>query len=505
MAFPQQNRWRQQSGIALLLSLSFGFVAVGCDRSETSAAVEERAAPAAAPDASQPSSGQPSSGQPSSGQPSSGQPSSGQPSSEHPTSIDDSKWKRPAPPVIDEAATRPDSDNLLSAKPRYERIVPRVTLRSWQRFENVIYEANNLVMRGPRDQETGLYERDGAEIASTWRRYANGTRGLFVLRDSLFSQQDHPVANDPYAPLLPPNWITAVAHEASDSETFDLPELPAVDDDAGWRQFETEAQLFGDLPTSESVFEAAVGGGAGAANARSTLHILYLDVRAMIAAIERGPRAVAQVGAERIAASDRAYFGVDTRRERIIPIFVENPTPHEIDEGKGIDLPDRDVSDEVLQTVFRVVYARRLEDGDLALERYDLSKAAERKRAVSALEALIPESANDDRTTKVWLWVTGELDPDKKLQGEDARPYIGELREAIDHADIDTSRLELFSKPSVALAEDDFESALKRELARFEALDMPMSVELPTTHSALRDTICCASEDHRNQANRRRE
>ena len=40
------------------------------------------------------------------------------------------------------------------------------------------------------------------------------------------------------------------------------------------------------------------------------------------------------------------------RRRHIIPIFVENPDDHELEEGKGVDIPGREVSEEVLQTVF---------------------------------------------------------------------------------------------------------------------------------------------------------
>ncbi|MFP4598307.1 MAG: hypothetical protein ACLFVJ_08645 [Persicimonas sp.] len=400
---------------------------------------------------------------------------------------------------------------MRQAEERFERLVPRASLNSWQRFENLVYEANNMEMRGPRTHDgKGPYARSGREIAETWRRYARGVRGFFVLRDSLYSQQDHPYLNDPYAPLLPPNWVTAVAHASANRAPFEPMALPELDDDAAWRAFETPEALFGDLPPSDSLFETATaryegdhegdapaGATTRTANARRTLHILNHDVKAMAAAVDAGPEAVAEVGAERIAKSDRDYFGAQIRRRHIIPIFVENPNDHELEEGKGVDIPGREVSEEVLQTVFEAIYRRRLAGGDLAIERYDLSEPSQRARAIGVLEALIPQSdqADSDKTdsgdAKVWLWVTGKLDPHKKLRGEDARAYVESFRGELERADVDTSRLELFSKPTIELPRDGLEAALDRALADFERLDMPMSINLPTSATDLFDMLCC--------------
>jgi hypothetical protein len=399
-------------------------------------------------------------------------------------------WRRRMPPAIGAKDVAVNRDNILHAKRMYERVVPLVSSASPERFENLVYEGNNPGMRGRRSESTGLYNRTGREIAVFWRRYTAGVRGMFVLRDSLYSQQDHPFLNDPYSPMLPPSWVAAVAHAASVPRRFDVPDLPVVEDDAAWQAIDSPADVFGDLPVSYALFEAAVGTGARAGNARSTLHVLYRDARAMVAVLPRGPGAVARVGAERIAHSDQAYFGDKLRRERIIPIFVENPSPYEVAERKGLARVGSKIPRELRDEIKRAINKRRLADGDIALERYDLSSPVERRRAVSVLEGLIPESDPDGLSTRVWLWVTGKLQPGKGLVGDDARAYIPVFREELRGSDIDMSRVELLSKPAVSLPERGFEEALHRELVDFKELGMPMSIDLPATHPGLRRLLC---------------
>jgi hypothetical protein len=161
---------------------------------------------------------------------------------------------------------------------------------------------------------------------------------LFVLRDSLFSQQDHPVANDPHALLLPPNWVLSIFHAAATSRTFHVPVLPPIGSNS-WQKFASPSELFGDLPESAFLHRAAVGSEPAARNAQQTLHALFREVNDLIRVIPSGPQAVATLGAERIAAGDHAYFGAELRRTCIIPIMFENPAPHEYGEAKGIDLP----------------------------------------------------------------------------------------------------------------------------------------------------------------------
>ena len=98
----------------------------------------------------------------------------------------------------------------LEAPARYSQIVPRLQLPVNQIFENLFYEGNNIVMRGNRTS-SGDFTDAGDTVSLRWRSVATSCRGIFVLRDSLFSQQDHPYRHESHALMLPPSWITAAA------------------------------------------------------------------------------------------------------------------------------------------------------------------------------------------------------------------------------------------------------------------------------------------------------
>lgn len=354
---------------------------------------------------------------------------------------------RPAPPPIPAARTTVDAQNQRSAPPRYHRITPRAFPQTPARFSDLVYECNNMEFRGPK--AGARYADDGATVAARWRQFAAGTGGVFVLRDSLWSQQDHPSGHAAYAPMMPPNWVTVAVAAAAEGRALVLPTAPPVDDDAAWSAL-TPAAMFGDLPVSDSLHRAAAATGAVARNARRVHRMLTDDVRAMWRAAPAGAEAVAAAGAERIAASDRAYFGAALRRTTVIPIFVEHPNDHEVEEGKGMGVHGRRLSVAHQATAMRAVYRRRLADGDLALERYDLSNAADRDRAIAVLEALIPPGEPAGRG-KVWLWITGKLDPQRKLQGDGPLAYVGAFRAQLQAADVDLTRLHLFAKPEIVL------------------------------------------------------
>jgi hypothetical protein len=125
------------------------------------------------------------------------------------------------------------------------------------------------------------------------------------------------------------------------------------------------------------------------------------------------------------------------------------------------------------------------------VERYDLSRPAERRRAIDLLESLIPRSSATHHTTRVWLWVNGTLKPAKQLIGEDARLHIAGFRRELAKANVDLSRLELFNKPAVELPQRNFETLLDQELATFEQLDAFMSIVLPEDRAPFRKVICC--------------
>jgi hypothetical protein len=243
--------------------------------------------------------------------------------------------------------------------------------------------------------------------------------------------------------------------------------------------------MFGSFPPSANLYSTARRplGRAPArdrdaiSNARASVRALAEDAAALIAASADGPEAVARVGAERIAASDRRYFGAELRRRAVIPIGVENPNRHElVDEGKGLEIWGRSVPAEAVRLARDAIYRRRLEDGDLAVERYDLSLPSDRERAIAVLEALVPRSRRPTSGGRVWLWVNGGLDA-RGIGGHDATAHVESFRRDLSRADVDTSRLCLLSKPHVDLPDgpgrgEAFEAAVDR----FRALGLPLSV-----------------------------
>jgi len=191
----------------------------------------------------------------------------------------------------------------------------------------------------------------------------------------------------------------------------------------------------------------------------------------------QGADAVAAAGAEHITASDRSYFGVELRREHVVPIFVENPNEHELrDEGKGMTVWGRDLPRRAVEVARRAVYGRRLADGPIALERYNLANEAERNRALAVLAELVPRGSSGHA---VWLWVNGGSDGHGK--GVDAFPHLEGFQEQLRGADLELSRVVLFSKPSVrphgATARADLETAVERA----NALGVPLSLQMRTT------------------------
>ncbi len=394
---------------------------------------------------------------------------------------------------------RPDIDEtpLLDAPSRYEHLVLRAGLPVAARYRDLVYEGNNKSFRGPlqggQGEEPGLY-RAGEEAALDWRRWAAGVSGLVVLRDSLFSQQDHPVLQSPRALMMPPSWVSVAVAETMAGASLRAPIAPALEDDAAWAAPDSPAAMFGSFPPSERLFTEArlaldsdtgsggsdSGPGSGQAqrtrNARRSIQMLAAPAQAMIDAAPGGAEQVAATGAEWIAASDRTYFGASLRETTVIPIFVENPNKHESrDEGKGMGVWGRDLPEAALNMARDAVYARRLLDGALAVERYDLREHGERARATHLLEALVPAGSSGH---PLWLWVNGGSDGHGK--GEPAYPYLAEFRAALEAADIEMSRVRLLSKPSVRPRGDRAQAELDAVADLTRALGVPASVQLST-------------------------
>jgi hypothetical protein len=385
------------------------------------------------------------------------------------------------PPVDDPGTPTIDPSEQLDAPPRYEHLLLRAALPIRPRYADLVYEGNNKAFRADPDA-AGLF-RSGDETAADWRRFAAGVGGLIVLRDSLFSQQDHPIAQRPRALMMSPSWVSvAVAHTLA-GEPLTAPRTAPLDDDAAWAGTDLEA-YFGSFPVSERLFTDAARPLADAdpsaqrsiQNARISMQMLTAAAQAMIDAAPNGAEAVAQAGAEWIAASDRSYFGAELRRDAIIPIFVENPNEHELrDEGKGLGVWGRALAPEALAITARAVYGRRLLDGPLALERYDLRFEPEQARAIALLEELVPRGSSGHQ---LWLWVNGGTDGHGK--GDPAVPYIADFQLRIAAANIEVTRVVLLSKPSVQPWGDEGREILETETDRYAKLGIPLSVQLRT-------------------------
>lgn len=404
-----------------------------------------------------------------------------------------------SPIVEDPGVPTIDDRLLLEAPPRYANVLIRAALPIGRRYANLGYEGNNKNFRGPAS-EAGLY-RSGDDTAADWRLFAAGVGKLVVLRDSLFSQQDHPISQTPRALMMPPNWVSVAVAEVLAGRTPIAPRSAAIEDDAAWSASGREgagsgrgrgpetasdaAALFGSFPVSERLFVDATRRLANASpddasktrNARLSMQTLAAAAQAMIDAAPHGPKAVAQTGAEWIAASDRSYFGVELRRTTIIPIFVENPNEHEArDEGKGLGVWGRELPEQALALTREHVYARRLADGDLALERYDLRHASEQERAIALLETLLPPGSSGHT---IWLWVNAGSDGHGS--GDPAVPLIPDFQVQLEAAQIELSRVVLLSKPSIQPWGDDAKQVFEAEVDRYAALGIPLSAQLSTS------------------------
>lgn len=378
-----------------------------------------------------------------------------------------------------------DTSGLGMAPQRYRHVVPRLSPPTGFRFRNLIYEANNMTLRGPRG-ENELYESTGTEIADRWRESSAGVRKVFALRDALFSQQDHPIDHDPVAVMMPPSWVTVAVAESMAGQTIQPVTAPPLDDDDAWAAIDTPAALFGSFPVSERLHEEATRPRTVLAperlrvtNARRTVRSLAADAQAMIAAAADGPEAVAAAGAERISLADRLYFGERLRREHMILISVENPNRHEIvEEAKGLTVHGRELPDEAVAIARRAIYRRRLADGDLAIERYDLTRRDERERAIAMLEAVIPQEGEAvPGEARLWLWVHGGLDA-RGIGGRDAAAFIERFRGEVAEANVDVDRLDYLSKPHVRIGGQHVAAQLDAMARRYQGLDLPLSLNV---------------------------
>jgi hypothetical protein len=329
----------------------------------------------------------------------------------------------------------------------YEHVVPRLSGRTGRVFGNLRYEGNNRALRSAFEEHA-----ERCADAERTRALAARTAGLFVLRDALFSQQDHPVEQEACALMLPPSWVTVAVDDAMGGRVTAPVQAPALDDDAAWHALTTPAQLFGGFPSSDTLHRWATRARADAGaddrrridNARAAVHTLAAAGERLRQAAAESPEAVARAGAEIIARSDREYFGDVIRHDHAIPLFVENPSEHEVvDEGKGLIVHGRTLDPAAIALTRREVYLRRLADGAMAIERYDITSEADVRRAIEVLELLAPEGS---RGHHVYVWVGGPL-----IEGTervvDVHERMPEFVTALAGASIEMTRVTVFARP----------------------------------------------------------
>jgi hypothetical protein len=363
---------------------------------------------------------------------------------------------------------------------KYENIIPRIYSPAKALFKNLRYEGNNIEMRGPKDS-AGNYV-NGDAVADRWRSSATNCKAIFVLRDSLYSQQDHPYRQVPYKLMLPPSWVASAAYYADKNKPIDLPIVFALEDDKNWAAIKETEGLFGSFPRSDSLFKRATGVSGNReqiTNARKSIIQLHKYASELAKAAKVSTKQVLKVGAELISNSDCEYFGTSIRRNHIIPIFVENPTAKEEGEGKGTAPEHLNIAPNFVYKCTKAIYKRRLVDGDIAIERYDLSNSVESSRAISLVEDLVPKG--EDGSTKVWIWITGPLNDEGKLDGEDALPWVEQFKWALKMSNANMERVALLSKPSVSLPSGvTRRSVFNTKHQKFSEAKMPMSLNLST-------------------------
>ncbi|OIP29996.1 MAG: hypothetical protein AUK47_26180 [Deltaproteobacteria bacterium CG2_30_63_29] len=352
---------------------------------------------------------------------------------------------------------RKDGQGALRLAPELDHLVVRTQWPVGEVYGNVLYEGNNSAMRGAAESD-GSYAISALDIAERWRTWGRVGRGVFMLRDSLWNQQDHVGRYAPVALMLSPSWLTVAVHEVSLGHASPRLGVPAdPGNDEAWTALGPEA-LFGLFPPSETLHlwatETLTSSDALSAArirvTRDTLVLLDGYLASLAEVAEHGPAAVAARGAELIAQSDRDYFTPELRRDAFIPLLVEHASPHEInDEGKSFHVSGREVPDAIIALTRSAVLRRRLADGDLAIERYDLSRASELDHLVEVLAPLVP--AGDEGNT-VWLWVTGPTEVEGEWKGPPALDYREALEAKLLAAGLNLDRIRVVTRNPEALS-----------------------------------------------------
>ncbi len=396
----------------------------------------------------------------------------------------------PEPPQALERWTEPsvppypifEPQNVFRAPPAYDHLLPHLGDPDAVRFANLYHMASNRQMRGPRS-ESGSYQRSGREIAQGWRQAAASVKGIFAHRDGLFSQQDHPIDQGVIRIMMPPSWVSVAVDATIRSRPLEDVRAPPLDDDRAWTSIASARELFGSFPPSDSLFRAATQRLGVIAedrlrvtSARRSITMLARDVQAMVDVADQGAEAVAAAGAERIAMSDLQYFGTRVRREHMILIMTDNPSIHELrDEGRGFDVYGRDLTEEAIEMARRAVIQRRMRDGDVAIERYNISLGPERRRSIRTLTRLLDGAP---REATLWLFAHGGIDPDGGGQ-RDAFPFANGYRSELEEAGL-RDRVRLVSVPAVPIGGRGLHERLHEASRRYRAVRLPLHLNLGT-------------------------
>jgi len=377
-----------------------------------------------------------------------------------------------------------DSENKAlteSTNIRYINVVPRADHTSSFLFDNLRYEGNNPEMRTPSptaDQPSPTAE----EVAGRWRALIAKTGGMFVLRDSLFSQQDHPFKHGiPCALMMPPNWITKAVLTPEPKPMT----APPIDDESAWQETRGDpSTVFGSFEPSEDLHNYASQLSTDKPPAlktqilaaRSTIRLLASFANELLQTREdSGIDAAIDHGADLIATSDNSYFG--SVRAKAIPMMGIKPSEEDSISGmKALE----DTSNQIIETVMR----RRLDDGDLLLiYRYqypfDLSSPEERRQALTTLSRVIPPSAPPGGV--VWLWIWGGSDSDSQSGWDDPTTYIEIFKEELRSEEIDLSRLRFYAKPTSEYEGPDASDQFENELDRYQSFGFALSVNTDAT------------------------
>jgi hypothetical protein len=133
------------------------------------------------------------------------------------------------------------------------------------------------------------------------------------------------------------------------------------------------------------------------------------------------------------------------------------------------------VSVDIVRLVRKHILTSRLSDGDIALERYDLSSSAERERVAGILRDLLQRPAPPGGL--VWVWMAGApRSPDGGCDaavGEQARSFFDEL----DRMGVDRSRVRLVRKPDLQLGGEQERTTFETALANCSALEILLPID----------------------------